>query len=351
MRCVHLALAATILSAFVAHAQTPPAETKPHADPTYFPYSEHGILAKITNGQTIHFKCMGSGSPVVILTAGLGGWAADWRKVQPEMAKTTRVCAWDRPGFGFSSGTTETQTTAHIVSDLEAGLKAARIKGPYVAVGHSLGGYETLLFKDRNPRTVVGMVLVDPSVPDQFNRMMRAAPAFISFADKGLASQRAYIDRCLTGIRSGALKLGGKDPDGCLDYPPEYPRDLSLALATLDANPIRFEAQTSLIRNFRTDSAALVNPRRNYRDMPLIVLTSTKDQKLPANMGPVPAAEDMAAMHKEWVRAHDEIAALSTHGSNRLVPDASHYIQYDQPRVVVDAVEQVVGAARNSARR
>jgi pimeloyl-ACP methyl ester carboxylesterase len=343
MKFLKLALAATVAFSGLAHAAAPAA--KPKVDPTYLPYKKIGILAKIPSGDTIHIKCMGSGSPTVILTAGLGDWSAAWRKVQPQIAKTTRVCAWDRPGYGFSSGTTQAQTVLNTTAALEAALKAARIGGPYVAVGHSLGGYETLLFKDQNPHSVVGMVLVDPSIPDQHARLGRAAPEFVTSLDHFMANGLGMYDRCLAGLKSGKLKVGAPDPDGCLGYPPDYPPALTRMLATRDTNPLRFTASRSLAAHFASDGVSTVNPKRNYGDMPLIVLTAMKVAAPPPGISKAAIAQ-VPAEQAEWVRAHDEIAALSSRGVNRRVADATHYIQYDQPQVVIGAVNEVVREAR-----
>ena len=337
-------IAATALSG-AAFADTAPSAPARKVDPLYLPYETPGVFAKVPNGPTIHIKCMGSGSPTVILTAGMGGWAADWRTVQPQIAKTTRVCAWDRPGFGFSDGTTRPQTVADTTGELEAALKAAHIPGPYIAVGHSLGGYESLLFKDRNPRAVVGMVLVDPSVPDQFTRLHKAAPAFSDYLDHYNEGVGALYGRCLAGVKSGKLKVGAPDPDGCLAYPADYPAELEAALVKRDTAPLRFTAALSLQTNFRADADQVVNAARTYGDMPLIVLTAMKPQKLPGEM-PQAAREQGPAEQAEWSRAHDAIAALSTRGVNRPIADATHYIQYDQPQAVIDAVNEVIAAAR-----
>ena len=349
MKFLTIALAAGLSLSAVAHGDAQPAAAKPTADPLYLPDEAPGTFAKIPTGETIHLKCMGSGSPTVILTAGAGDWSAAWRKVQPQIAKTTRVCAWDRPGFGYSSGSTQPQTTSNITSDLEAALKVAHIRGPYIAVGHSLGGYESVMFKDRNPQAVVGMVLVDPSIPDQKNRLGQAAPAFAQSMNANTASSLAVYARCIAGLKSGTLKIGSKDPDGCLGYPADYPRDLTLALDQRDLNPLRFAAAESMFQNFDADGPSMINPTRNYGSMPLIVLTATKD---PAAWPPgfsQAAKDELPAFHALWVRGHDEYAALSSRGVNRRVPDSTHYIQYDQPQVVIDAVDEVVAVARREA--
>ena len=342
MKHVGVAIAALVGAVGVAQAQD---AQKPKIDPLFLPYEQPGILARIANGQTVHIKCMGKGSPTVLMTSGLGGWAADWRTVQPQIAKTTRACAWDRPGMGFSSGTTRTQTSLERTEDLEDALKAARIAGPYILVGHSLGGYESLLFADRNLKSVAGMVLVDPSVPDQFDLFAKAAPHFAAFISQYQKGQSAVLQRCLDGVRSGKLKIGGKDPDGCLAYPPAYPRALEAKLVRIDTNPSRFAAALSTISQFPGDAKALVNPGRNYGDIPLIVLTAMKMQALPADV-PAAAKAEIPAQQAAWSRAHDAIAALSMRGENRQVADATHYIQYDRPQVVIDAVNEVVAKVR-----
>ena len=343
MKCLMLALVAAVAFSGAAHAA--PAAEKPKVDRLYLPYEKPGVFAKLANGDTIHIKCMGSGSPTVVLTAGAGDWSAAWRRVQPQIAKTTRVCAWDRPGFGFSSGTTQAQTVINTTADLEGALKVARIDGPYIAVGHSLGGYESLLFADQNPKSVVGMVLVDPSIPDQMKRLRKATPAFVGFMDQQSASDLRLFDRCIAGVKSGKLTPGAKDSDGCLSYAPDYPPKLAAALARRDTNPLRFTAAKSMEQNFERDGELVLNPQRTYGDMPLIVLSATKFASW-ADKLPQAAKKELPAEYAEWIRGHNEIAALSSRGVNRPIANATHYIHYDQPKAVIDAVAEVVAAAR-----
>ena len=104
-------------------------------------------------------------------------------------------------------------------------------------------------------------------------------------------------------------------------------------------------------QNIDADGQSMVNPARNYGTMPLIVLTATKD---PAAWPPgftQEAQDELPAYHSVWARGHDEYAALSSRGVNRRVPDSTHYVQYDQPQVVIDAIEEVVAAARRDARQ
>ena len=199
----------------------------------------------------------------------------------------TRVCAWDRPGSGLSSKSTGQETLAETTADLIAALKATRTEGPFVVVGHSLGAYETLLLKDRAPEAVVGMVLVDPSIPDQVDRLKKVAPK-PPVADKPMLDPLAISSRFV------------------------------------------------------------VKPKRHYGEMPIIVLTSTKLPEMPPDT-PANVHAEFAALNAEMHRGHAELAALSSRGVQRRVPDSGHYIQSDQPDAVIGAIEEVITASRVKA--
>ena len=330
----------------VAAAATAP------VDPERVPYARPATLAKLPDGRVVHVKCMGSGSPTVILTAGLGDWGIAWRKIQPAVAKSTRVCVWDRAGFGFSDGSHQVQLIANTTNDLEAALNGAGVAGPYVMVGHSMGSLESVLFTDRNRNSVVGMMLVDPSVPDQAARLRNAAPGVASvlaaYQSKGIDRMRS----CAAGVGSGALTTSSPDPDGCLVYAKGYPAETAAALAKLDTDPSRWSAKISLMENFDASAVSLANPARRYGAMPLIILTAGKLQNIPPDMPPASAQEirhGYPAFAAEFNRAHDDLAALSTRGSNRLVADSGHYIQYERPDLVIAAINEVLAQSRESA--
>ncbi len=129
-----LAGAASAVFAAAAVAQTAPSPSPaPQAaaarapaapDPAYLDYAVLDDAATLPDGRRIQMVCMGQGSPTVILTAGMGQWGATWRPVQKPIAEHTRVCTWDRPGYGFSDASPVAQTTAATTDDLEAALLA-----------------------------------------------------------------------------------------------------------------------------------------------------------------------------------------------------------------------------------
>ncbi len=121
-------------------------------------------------GYKMHIDCTGEGSPTIILESGLGDTFVSWRKVEPQIAKFTRVCSYDRAGIGYSDASSQARTSKVIASELHALLHAAGVAPPYVLVGHSMGGYNVRLYASLYRNEVAGMVLVDASHPDQENR-------------------------------------------------------------------------------------------------------------------------------------------------------------------------------------
>jgi pimeloyl-ACP methyl ester carboxylesterase len=113
------------------------------------------------SGTKLHINCLGTGSPVVILESGLPGVSLDWVLVQPEVAKVTRVCSYDRAGFGWSGPGKQPRTADQIADELAALLLTAAVPPPYVLVGHSAGGIYVRRFTRKHPDQVIGMVLVD----------------------------------------------------------------------------------------------------------------------------------------------------------------------------------------------
>ena len=313
------------------------------------PYASDRGAVRLPDGRLLNIVCMGRGSPTVILTAGLGdftGWA--WSAVQAGMAKSTRVCAWDRPGFGLSDGSPAPQTVATTVADLEAALAIGEIDGPYVMVGHSLGAYETLLFTDRHRDEVAGMVLIDPSFPGQFSAE-QAEPQSPGRSDTDTeADPTAHLRKCAANIRSGELDHDTPDPDKCLAFPLVIPPVMSEALRekTL-GNPLQYETQASFNSSGPESSRLVVDPNRDYGAMPLTVLSALWEPRIPRVILKVLSPE-LAPDHERIDRGHQALAALSTNGVHQRVPDTGHYIQKDQPRVVIDAVEKVVREVRTA---
>jgi pimeloyl-ACP methyl ester carboxylesterase len=302
-------------------------------------YARPAMRVKLPGGGRLNLRCMGSGSLTVLFTAGAGDQSLTWRGMQSQLPPTVRSCAWDRPGFGFSDPTPKPLDVAHLTSELEAALTAAQIKPPYILVGHSLGGFETLLFAFRHPGDVAGMVLVDPSGPYQGDRLRQAAPIAYAVIDGFQTGQTQQLHRCIHERETGSPL----DKD-CVSPPnKDYPRELNQALSRNENNLAAQKDLLSLLDNMfsNRDSAQLKQAWHPLGAMPIIVLTA-------GDFPPIPWTEEakaqLPALQAEWAKIHDEMAQLSTRGSNRVVPGATHYIHQDRPQVVLDAINEVIHA-------
>jgi pimeloyl-ACP methyl ester carboxylesterase len=305
-------------------------------------YARPQQQVSLPDGRRMNLLCEGAGTPTVILEAGAGGSTLEWRKVQPGIAQFTKVCSYDRAGLGFSDPGPQPRGADAVVADLEALLRAGALPPPYVLVAHSLGSYFVRLYADRHLESVAGMVLVDPSVEDQDRRFAELNPGW----GAELKQDRATQHECLKLAREGKLTAelplfkectyGYSREPGFSDalYAVQIQRRLSV--------PFR-EALLSETDEMAADSQVLSGARRPYGDMPLIVLTMSAESP-EAYPDLTPAQVD--ALNVLWVQMHDELAKLSGRGVNRVVGHTGHYIQKDQPGVVIAAIRQVIEDSR-----
>jgi pimeloyl-ACP methyl ester carboxylesterase len=325
------------------------------------PYLTPQRVVRVGDGRTINLVCLGHGSPTVILSAGLDAWSVWWWAVQPTLAKRTHVCAWDRPGYGFSSPSSDPQDIVHTTEALERALTGAGIRGPYVMVGHSLGADEALRFTDLHRESVVGMVLVDPDIPDRAAAEERTAPRFAAMARASGEQYVKQLQDCAAQLRGGMLKSGTPRFEQCTATAAPLDPRLKAAIARLNANPERLLTQASTEKEHYTDSREVMNAQRRYGDMPLIVLTAERDESsalsgIPPGTPGASTPAELAQLRQQiarflrdaWGPAHDAYAALSTRGRNQLV-DSSHNIPINEPGVVISAVVEVLDEIHPSA--
>ncbi len=311
------------------------------------PYLHAQRLVNI-GSRNLNIYCTGSGSPAVVLDAGLGDTTEVWYKVQGPISKRTRVCSYDRAGMGFSDGAASTRDAWSVVSDLHALLHAAGVAPPYVLVAHSIAGLYAPLYADRYPNEVAGMVLVDPTPPYVYRREALVAPAVAQLAKGAEESARA----CYGAAASGHLEPGDKAYGDCLGTPAQQrascQKDGPALCAFEDVQTAHqssrwfwYDSLSEAESGDGADSTEAQRAQRKYGALPLIILTATDGLK---HSG-MPEAQQIAAW-KMWNAMHDELARYSSVGVNFVVQDSGHYIQLERPAAVLSAVEEVVDQAR-----
>ena len=243
-------------------------------------------------GLKMHIDCTGEGSPTVILDSGLGDTYLSWRKVQPQIAKFTRVCSYDRAGLGYSESSSHPRTSKVIAGELHALLQAAGVAPPYVLVGHSMGGYDVRLYASLYRNEVAGMVLVDASHPDQDNRL---PPELKNIEGTG---QREAEFLQFT-MPFGIPRLLGL----CDDDPVER---------AAECNFHSLRESVAEIKAF-SESAAESAATGTLGDMPLAVLSHDPDK--PSSELPPDVAKPT---NDTWEKMQEELAHLSTRGTQAL---------------------------------
>jgi pimeloyl-ACP methyl ester carboxylesterase len=275
-----------LLSAWACGTQL--SQTKRHEDQSV-------VLDEMTDvgGYRLHINCAGDiskGSPTVVMDAGGYDSSESWNKVQPEIAKFTRVCVYDRAGLGKSEHRPNpSYPSQEIVRDLHTLLVNAHVAPPFVLVGHSFGGMNVRLYASQHSQEIVGMVLVDSVHEDEMDRRVATLP--LEIKQRMTDADRALLAR--------------------------------LAI-----------------------SEGQVRAAHWHSDIPLVVLThgvlSPGDYEIAS----------MATKGEELrLEMQEALARLSSRSKHIIAEKSGHYIQRDQPQLVIDAVRQVVEATRTTDRK
>jgi pimeloyl-ACP methyl ester carboxylesterase len=279
-------------------------------------YPPPGKLVDV-GGPRLHIRCAGQGTPTVILEAANLGMSAHWVRVQQQVAKTTRVCAYDRAGLGWSERGPKPRDAKQISSELHDLLaNAAGIEGPYVLVGHSYGGLYARMYATRYSDEVAGMVLVDSTHPEQFTR---------SPEGRAMYEQTKRLGAVIPWLtRLGVIRLTNFYP-AHPDLPPQQ-------RAQIEAFNSSTRQVSTTVEEFRAtpETTAQVRGTGSLGEKPLAVISA----------GEQPSG---------WLEMQEELAALSSDSVHRVVNGATHEsLLYERRDAQVSsaAIDQVVEAVR-----
>jgi len=257
-------------------------------------------------GYRLHLWCTGDGAPAVILDTGLGGSTPGWGFVQPEVARFTRVCSYDRAGMGYSDPGPSPRTARRIASELAELLARSGIAGPVVLVGASIAGFDVRVFASDHPERAAGLVLVDASHEDDVHeapRMARLVPLLSTI---------------------GVLRLFGPSFGQNIESLAPSVRQFAQATRFRAAG---YQAAADEIIHIR-ESAEEVRSSRRTLTIPVLVVTGAR------------------GADENWRRLQQDQASLSERGCLITAEQSGHVVPIDQPAVIVEAIRTVVETAR-----
>jgi pimeloyl-ACP methyl ester carboxylesterase len=259
----------------------------------------------------------------VVTESGLGGTSLDWSLVQPSVAQTTRMCTYDRAGFGWSDSGPSPRSSGRIVEELHALLASAGIPGPYVLVGHSVGGLHAQLFASRYADEVSGLVLLDPT-PTAYLASLDAA------AQREAAPPMEQLRMLQLMQHVGLARLLGLRPPMPLQtLSPEVQQQINANSLKSTVGDALYEEASA----YQLDFAESLNATPLRADIPLAVLLR----------GQVEGPPDQDAAGKA---TNADLARRSTQGQVVVAEGSGHFIQLDRPDLVIDAIHHIVESVR-----
>ena len=344
-------LVLTLGLAPTSHSAVPAAHSPDALPSSVLDFARPGQLVPVGAGRLLNLRCIGSGSPTVILDAGGGQFSIAWRKVQAEVATFARVCSYDRAGYGFSDPNDRPSTATNIVDDLRQALARAGVEGPLLLVGHSAGGLYVTLYADLHPTEVVGLVLVDPAFASQNHdnalAVWSAYPEILAEQRRQQVAGWKLKQDCADLARAGQLKAEALRACPCITAPKDQP-ELASYVVSYCSGAKQYEAmlaEEAALTGTVGDSSSVSTAQeaaaaQSFGTTPLIVLTSASGWRYAGR------EEPNALLTMVWRAGHVGLAARSSRGKVVVVPNSGHLIQSNQPHAVVDAIREVIDAAR-----
>jgi len=284
----------------------------------------------IVDGYKMHIDCTGSGSPTIVLDAGLGNDAVTWEVVQPVLSRTTRVCAYDRAGFGLSQARPAPRDADHIADELHGLLLQAKVTGPIVLMGHSIAGIYIRDYATRYPHDVAGMVFVDGSTP-----MQQENPAIKAMMGKGPPPWVVVVAKAAFIV--GVPRLMGR----CSPRAPG-----------LDAHDARLQGEDFCGMHVQAPLAEFDSMDRSgletvhtgpYGALPILIFSHDPAKTLATENASERTAEPV------WSQMQEDLKKLSTRSRRIIAQGSSHYIQTDRPDLIESEVPPFIQQVRGVA--
>lgn len=272
-------------------------------------------------GYRVHLYCTGSGSPAVVIVGA--GFSFNWGLVQPEVAKITQVCSYDHSGIGWSDSGPKDSCSLR-VTEVHTALKNAGIKGPYVLVGHSLGGLVARVYAGQYPDEVAGLVFVDHAAFLPRSGMLSPTPN----------DAKALPPPPMLSSPSGAGPIAiGIEGDPNFSKLSARDRELHLWAMAQPRNQKALEANHEIVPECSAAADALSKAHPHPLGDKPVVDVSTNEFRSP-----------------EYEKLQTDLLSLSRNSKELIAEKSGHFVIIDRPDVVIDGVRQAVQSARNNTK-
>jgi pimeloyl-ACP methyl ester carboxylesterase len=283
------------------------------------------------DGHKMHMYCTGSGTPAIVLDAGLGDDAVIWSGVQPALAKTTRVCAYDRAGFGWSEAGPAPRDADHLAAELHGLLRQARIDLPIVLMGHSIAGIYMRAYAAHYPEDLAGMVFVDGSTP-----MQQENPAIKAMMGKGPPPWVIAL------VGNAAFSVGVPRLMGMCSKSPHSLDARSGRLQAEDHCEIHVDSPINEMRNMERSGLETVHSGP-YGSLPILILSHDPEKTMTTENSTQKMAE------AAWTQMQEDLKKLSTRSRRIIAKGSSHYIQIDRADLIEKEVPMFIQQIRGTA--
>ena len=280
------------------------------------------------NGYKMHIHCTGSGSPTIILDAELGNDSTTWGEIQPVLSKTTRVCSYDRAGFGWSDPIPTPRDADNIADELHQMLLQAQVTDSIVLLGHSIAGLYMRDYATRYPKNVAGMVFVDVSTPLQdqnpaFNNGSKGPPSWFIRAAT-IAGVPRLIGMCSPSVQG--------------------PKAAFRKLRAEDICRLHYSAMSGELDSFQASGEETVRTGP-YGSLPILIISHDPGKMLAK---PHPTKQDIGRQDA-WTQMQEDLKSLSTRSQRIIAKGSTHNVPIDRADLIENKVSLFVERIRGTA--